>query len=220
MKMAGIIRKLNRREKGELTRGSLCRAAAELIAEKGFAETTIVRITERAGVALGTFYNYFENRDILFAQLVSDFGRQLRSFVAQAVPAGSDFFEREEAAFRAWFRFLRDNPFFVRVLNEAEIFSPESFEEYFEAVTAGYRRVLADAVRKKEIDHFDSASIEVAALMLMSSRTYFGLRLFHKVDSSGEMDPKIVATYMRLVRGALCGAASRLNSSTKRATAR
>lgn len=80
--------------------------------------------------------------------------------------------------------------------------------------------MLADAVRKKEIDHLDSASIEVAALMLMSSRTYFGLRLFHKVDSSGEMDPKVVATYMHLVRGALCGAASRLNSSTKRARAR
>jgi len=85
---------------------------------------------------------------------------------------------------------------------------------------AGYRRVLADAVRKKEIDHLDSASIEVAALMLMSSRTYFGLRLFHKVDSSGEMDPKIVATNMHRVRGALCGAAARPNSSTKHARAR
>lgn len=68
------------------------------------------------------------------------------------------------------------------------------------AVTAGYRRILADAVRKKAIDHLVSASIEVAALMLRSSRTYFGLRLFHKMDSSGEMDPKIVATCMHLVR--------------------
>jgi cytochrome P450 len=53
----------------------------------------------------------------------------------------------------------------------AEIFSPQSFEEYFEAVTAGYRRMLADAVRKKEIDHLDSSSIEVAAVVQDVFRT-------------------------------------------------
>ncbi len=43
-------------------------AAIELIAEQGFARTTIKQIARRAGVADGTIYNYFKNKeDILLA---------------------------------------------------------------------------------------------------------------------------------------------------------
>ena len=44
-------------------RERLFRAALRLFAEKGFAETTVVDITEAADVGKGTFFNYFPSKD-------------------------------------------------------------------------------------------------------------------------------------------------------------
>src|SRR3982074_3707939 len=45
------------------TRERLFRAALELFAQKGFAETTVEDITEAADVGKGTFFNYFPSKD-------------------------------------------------------------------------------------------------------------------------------------------------------------
>jgi AcrR family transcriptional regulator len=52
------------------TRRRLYRAAAELIAEQGFAATTVDAIAERAGVAKGTVFYNFGSKDGLFASLL------------------------------------------------------------------------------------------------------------------------------------------------------
>lgn len=45
------------------TRERLFRAALDLFAKKGFAETTVEDITEAADVGKGTFFNYFPSKD-------------------------------------------------------------------------------------------------------------------------------------------------------------
>src|SRR3981189_2964925 len=45
------------------TRERLFRAALDLFARKGFAETTVEDITEAADVGKGTFFNYFPSKD-------------------------------------------------------------------------------------------------------------------------------------------------------------
>ena len=50
------------------TKKNLMKAAKELISEKGLANTSIAEITNRCGVANGTFYTYFKRKeDIVFA---------------------------------------------------------------------------------------------------------------------------------------------------------
>jgi AcrR family transcriptional regulator len=55
-----------------LTRQALTGAAAELIAEKGVAGLRIQEITDRADVALGSFYNHFKTKDELVEAVVAD----------------------------------------------------------------------------------------------------------------------------------------------------
>jgi len=52
------------------TRDSLLNAAAELFSEQGYLDTTVGQIAERAGVALGTFYQYFRDRADIITTLV------------------------------------------------------------------------------------------------------------------------------------------------------
>lgn len=47
-------------------RNRLCKAALELFARKGFAETTVEEITNAADVGKGTFFNYFPSKDHIF----------------------------------------------------------------------------------------------------------------------------------------------------------
>jgi len=44
--------------------------AAELFAERGYAETRVIDIVKAAGVAKGLFYWYFDNKEALFRELV------------------------------------------------------------------------------------------------------------------------------------------------------
>jgi AcrR family transcriptional regulator len=60
-------------------------AAAELFAERGYDETRIVDIVERAGVAKGLFYWYFENKEALFRDLVEEVRLRLRRAQAAAI---------------------------------------------------------------------------------------------------------------------------------------
>lgn len=52
-----------RKRRSNETRERLFRAALQLFAEKGFAETTVEDITEAADVGKGTFFNYFPSKD-------------------------------------------------------------------------------------------------------------------------------------------------------------
>jgi len=50
-------------------RAEIIRAALELIAEHGFHGAPMAMIAEKAGVAAGTIYRYFESKDVLITEL-------------------------------------------------------------------------------------------------------------------------------------------------------
>jgi AcrR family transcriptional regulator len=52
--------------------------AAELFAERGYAETRVIDIVRAAGVAKGLFYWYFENKEALFKELAESIRLNLR----------------------------------------------------------------------------------------------------------------------------------------------
>ena len=61
---------LSRRErKKEETRHRIFHAAIGLFRERGFEQTTVDDITEKADVAKGTFFNYFPRKDAVLAYL-------------------------------------------------------------------------------------------------------------------------------------------------------
>lgn len=69
--------------KGEQTRALILETAVELFLERGYEETTMRAIAERAGVALGSAYYYFRSKE----QLIQGFyGRTHQEHVAAAEP--------------------------------------------------------------------------------------------------------------------------------------
>lgn len=60
---------------------TLVDAAALCVAERGLADTTTNHIAQRAGVSVGSLYQYFENRDALIGALLDRVVRELSLLV-------------------------------------------------------------------------------------------------------------------------------------------
>lgn len=58
--------------KKNLKRKALIKSAAKIFSEKGYIETSIKNITDDAGVAVGTFYKYFETKDDILKHLYEE----------------------------------------------------------------------------------------------------------------------------------------------------
>ena len=56
-------------------------AATKIVGKYGYAEASVARITEAAGVAQGTFYNHYENRQELLDQLLPKIGMDMVQFI-------------------------------------------------------------------------------------------------------------------------------------------
>ncbi len=60
------------RPKDDKKREEIIKSAFEIFGKKGFESTTIKDIAEKSGVAAGSIYNYFQNKEELFKAVVTE----------------------------------------------------------------------------------------------------------------------------------------------------
>lgn len=190
-------RRPNRAEKAEATRNALFEAAIEVVGEYGYAGTSIARITERAGVAQGTFYNYFESRQDLLDQLLPAISQQLHVHIRERVLAADSAVERERARISAFFEFLERAPHLFKILSEGPVQAPEGFRRHLQQQTESYRRAMKYELDRGNLRITDPNEIEVVTHMLLSAREYLSAR-FCFVDGRYTRPPDfVVDTYMK-----------------------
>src|SRR6201985_294177 len=140
----GKVSKLNRIERNAWTKRKIFDAATKIVGKYGYAEASVARITERAGVAQGTFYNHFENRQELLDQLLPKIGQDMVRFIRERT--GTAHAARQEIErFGAFFDFIREVPEFLRILNEAELFAPSGYQKHLDNISTAYVRILRRA---------------------------------------------------------------------------
>ncbi|WP_454727492.1 MULTISPECIES: TetR/AcrR family transcriptional regulator [Cupriavidus] len=64
------VRRRPRQTRSSMTVDAILEAAGQLFAQGGFAGTSTTKIAERAGVGVGSLYEYFPNKDSLVAKLL------------------------------------------------------------------------------------------------------------------------------------------------------
>lgn len=99
----------------ERTRQRLYDAAVELIAERGYAATTVDQIAERAGVAKGTVYYNFAGKAALFAELL-EYGVDRLAQTLRESAAGHAPLDALDAVVGAELEFIGEHEAFARLL--------------------------------------------------------------------------------------------------------
>ncbi|MGN6130593.1 MAG: TetR/AcrR family transcriptional regulator, partial [Nocardioidaceae bacterium] len=134
--------------KGSRTRRRLLEAAEQVFADRGYHDASIVKITEAAGVAQGTFYIYFKSKQQVFDELVIDLNHRVRQAMAEASSQGANRSDAERRGFEAFFRFTGEHPALYRIIRQAEIVSPDILREHYERISKGYVTGLAEAMER------------------------------------------------------------------------
>lgn len=99
-------------------REEIFRAALELIAEQGFHGAPMAMIAERAGVAAGTIYRYFENKDALIVDLFHEIDDKIGAVIMQDYQQGKPLRERFHHIFTALARYFVRYPLHFRYIEQ------------------------------------------------------------------------------------------------------
>jgi len=182
--------------RGAATRSRLLEAAEQVFSELGYPAASIVKITEAAGVAQGTFYLYFQSKKEIFDELVRDLNRRVRHAMKEASSKGRTRLEAEELGFDAYFRFTAEHTALYRIIRQAEFVSPEMLRYHYEKLAEGYVEALRDAKERGEAGEIDP---EVTAYALMGMGELIGMRWI-LWNESARLPENVVAEIGRIVR--------------------
>jgi len=160
-----------------------------------------VGITQRAGVALGTFYTYFESKEALFQALVRDMSAQVRDTVGPTLREASDGLDGERRALEAFLRFAREHRDIYRIIDESEFVDAVAYREHYETTATRIAARFVAARDKGEIaKDLSDKDLEILAWASMGANVFLGLR-YSVWDSA---DPKrVAAAANRLLRKGL-----------------
>jgi AcrR family transcriptional regulator len=181
-------------------RERLFRAALDLFAKKGFAETTVEDITNAADVGKGTFFNYFPSKDhILLA-----FGDMQLAKLQSAV----DEARRNHTPMLVFFRSLGQlmtaeptrNPDIIRAILQAFISSTpvrEGMLDLQKRVLALHSEMIQMGQQRGEIRD-DLPPIEIAQVF---RQTIFGTLLIWSLYADGSLLPRMEAAFEIMWKG-------------------
>lgn len=191
-----------RTERGRRTQRAILDAAAAEFGEKGFHESSIVSITIRAGVALGSFYTYFESKEALFKALVQDMSGRVRDYVApvlrEHLAEQRGAVEGEGVALHAFLDFARHNKEIYRIIDEAEFVAPEDWRAHYVTTAA---RILERLQAARANGELGVEPDEVHAWAIMGMNVFLGLR-FGVMDGEADL-AKVAATANALLKDGL-----------------
>ena len=150
-------------------RDEIVRAALELIAEHGFHGAPMADIANRAGVAAGTIYRYFENKDVLINELFQELHDRICSGLLEGYAVGKPLRERFLHLSTALLRYFIDNPLEFRFIEQH--FNSPYGNAFRRARLTGsgeeddlYRRLLEEGIAQQVVKDLPLAVLFALAL--------------------------------------------------------
>jgi AcrR family transcriptional regulator len=192
------VTKLNRVERNAWTKQKIFDAATKVVGRYGYAEASVARITEMAGVAQGTFYNHFENRQELLDRLLPKIGIDMVQFIS-ARTGIADAARQEIERFSAFFDFIREVPEFLRILNEAEFFAPSGYQQHLDNISTAYIRILRRARLAGATADYSDDEFEAIVHILMGARGYLSRRYSYSAEGVTAVPDHVISAYRKLV---------------------
>jgi AcrR family transcriptional regulator len=116
-------RKTPRQARSKVTHDAILEAAAHIIAASGLSAFNTNAVAARAGVSIGSLYQYFPNKDALMVALIEHGQRrQLSTFdaAAAAIPANASLSDTVRILVRAAMQHHHDNSLLATALDHEE----------------------------------------------------------------------------------------------------
>ncbi len=144
------------RRKKDAKRTAMMQAAVRVFAAKGYHAATVRDIVHEAGVAVGTFYFYFPDKETLFVHLFEETAAFLLQAIEQALTSRTSLPAQLEAAIQAYINVAFYEPAVVQLLLVGGMGSVPSLAErrveYREKLIRAWHRPLLAALERHQIE--------------------------------------------------------------------
>jgi AcrR family transcriptional regulator len=159
--------------KGRATRSAFQDAARRVIARDGYLNARLTDIAVEAGRSVASFYNYFDSKEALLADLAADFNEELQELVAAPYRKGIPPVEALREAIGAfWHHYRQRLPEIVGVF-EASMIDPDFAATWQQIRTDGVR-TIAVGIRQAQAQGFaPGLDPDLAASALSSMIEHF-----------------------------------------------
>lgn len=186
--------------RGARTRGALVDAARRVFEREGYLDTKITDITREAGVATGSFYTYFADKEEVFAAVMDGVRHEM---LHPSVDAAGDPVCAIEAANRAYLEAVRRNARLVALMEQVGAIDErfrgwrqETGRAFIERNAAGIRNLQRRGLADPSLD----PDLAARALSAMVSRMAYLTFVSREVRASPD---DVLAALTRLWANAL-----------------
>jgi AcrR family transcriptional regulator len=171
---------------------SIIKAAEKLLSEKGYDSVSMEDIAKETGLATGTLYLYFDNKDELFFSVISKYAILFNEMTREAEQKEEKGIDKVYAIEIALYKNFKIYPGFFRMLgnSNAEFTkNQENVEQFFKIMNSNFillRNAIEtgkkDGTIKKDIDSLKST---VFIMMSLSSIVNIQEGLIKNMKASG-----------------------------------
>jgi len=166
-------------------RAAILRAAGEVFADIGYDAAGVRDIVRRTGLASGTFYNYFPDKESVFRALLEESAIEARARVRAARRSAGSLEQFVHGAYLAYFRFLaEDRPTFELIRRNASTIRT-MFDE--PQLGAGMEELRDDLHAAADGGTLPELDIEYLAAAMVGAAFEIGVRMVerHPPDVEG-----------------------------------
>lgn len=182
-------------------KAKILKCGRELFSSKGFKETNVAEITKMAGMATGTFYNYYPSKDKLFMEIYMDENVKLKKSIMETLDLEADPVNVMKEMLFLNFQGMNSNPILKEWYNR-DVFSriEQNFREenglehvdfLYESFTGIVKKWQAEKKMRNDISAEMIMAIFAAITNVDTHKEEVGLQYFPEVlECLGEFTMK------------------------------
>jgi len=161
--------------KGRATRRAFQDAARRVFARDGYINARLADIADEAGKSMASFYNYYDSKEALLADIATDFDEELQAKVAEPFRRGLPADEALREAIGAfWRQYQQRMPEMVGVYH-ASLVDPAFAERWRHTRTNGIRTIAGGIIAAQREGMAPGLDPWLAASALSSMLEHFCL---------------------------------------------
>ena len=160
-------------ERGWNTLFNICEAAERAFYEKGYNNTSVIDITQAAGVGSGTFYIYFDTKLSIYKYLLTSYHHDIRKNIYEHIKNIQGRRKQEREGLRYWFDYVEHHRFVFNITWESFFIDKELFDDYYSSFAKSYIKRLEASRDEGEIA--DDIDLEVLSFILMGIANFLAV---------------------------------------------
>ena len=185
---------ISRRESNKLrNRGQILEAARRVFGDVGYEACSIREVIRESGLAQGTFYNYYADKESVMRAIAEDFAERVRAAIRPARRAAADQMTFLHDSFLATFEVMAENPGDLKVLaRNRDVLRRMIFDGPVGAIYQELAEDLREGVKK---GFFPPHPADTTARLMVA----LGFEVLIMTADEGEIDLNQAAKYLALL---------------------